>query len=273
MHIGDIDFYKEFLHNRAGLQIHQDQSFILDSRLTPVARKWNFPNLRAMTLALRGVPDPAMIDDVLDAVIPMHTEFFRDPELFAQIEQAVLPYFARHSQWNKMRIWSAGCATGEEALSLAMTVRQAQQKLKFRNIEILATDINQISLARAERGLFSQHMVQSIPIALLTQHFKQEDDGWHVSRDLMNMIVFQPFNMLDDMAELGAFDLILCRNVLSGFDEPMKLRVTESLASCLTKDGLLALGADETIPSGLTTLKPLASHPLFLTRPDGPDAL
>jgi chemotaxis protein methyltransferase CheR len=271
MHIGDIDFYKEFLYGRVGLQIQSDQSFVLDSRLTPVARKWNYPNLKAMTLALRGVPDPALIDDVLDAIVPMQTEFFRDPELFSLIEHKVLPWFARRSQWNKMRIWSAGCATGEEALSLAIVVRQAQQKLKLRNIEILATDVNQLSLARAERGLYSQHAVQHLPAPLMTRYFTREDDGWRADNDIMNMITFQPFNLLDDASDLGSFDLILCRNVLSGFDAVTRLRVFESLAARLTPDGLLALGADEGLPADMNDLKRLPEHPLFLARTERAD--
>jgi chemotaxis protein methyltransferase CheR len=202
----------------------------------------------------------------------MHTEFFRDPDLFSSIEHIVLPVFARGSQWNKMRLWSAGCATGEEAVSLAITVRQAQQKLKLRNIEILATDVNHASLARAERGLYSQHAVQSLPVPLLTQYFTRQGDDWQAADDLMNMITFQPFNLLSDMAGLGSFDLILCRNVLNCFDMPTRLRVMENLAAQLTPAGLLALGADEALPSGMDSLKHLEGHRQFIvpaSRKDG----
>jgi chemotaxis protein methyltransferase CheR len=272
MHIGDIDFYKDFLYSRVGLQIQPDQSFVLDSRLTPVARKWNFPNLRAMTMALRGVPDPEMVDDIIDAIVPVNTEFFRDPGLFALIEHTLLPWFARHSQWNRLRLWSAGCATGEEALSLAIAVRQAQQKVKLRNVEIVATDVNHLSLARAERGLYSQYAAQRVPTPLLTQYFTREGDDWQAADELLNMITFQPFNLLDDMTGLGSFDLILCRNVLSAFDMPLRLRVMENLAAQLTPEGLLALGAEESLPSGMASLKHLENHPEFIVpagREDG----
>ncbi len=274
MHIGDIDFYKDFFHRLTGAQLDAEHSFILDSRLTPVAQKWNFPTLRAMTMALRGVPAPAMVDDIVNAMLPPETAFFRDPELFELIEKRALPFLARKRALRSLRVWSAGCATGEEALSLAMVVKDVCQtrKTRFRGIRILGTDINKDALAHAERGLFTQHAIQMLPAAMLTKYFIRRQDEWQVTRDIANMVRFEPFNLLHDMRSMGPFDLILCRNVLPAFDRATTARVLNELAGCLAPNGLLALGMGEVLPEG-TALKPIENCPGFLTRADGPDRL
>lgn len=253
MRVRDFEVYRNILKNTSGLVINEDKSYLLESRLNPVAKKWGYPSLEAMAIALQGVPDQKLVTDVVEAMTTNETSFFRDQRPFERFKSIILPkLMEKRIHDRQLKIWCAAASSGQEPYSLSMLLKEEGSKLAGWNINILATDISKEILAQAEKGLYSQFEVQrGLPIQLLMKYFTQSDEKWQISNEIRNMVKYQYFNLLDSMAGLGTFDVIFCRNVLIYFDEADKRKILESMARQLTPDGFLVLGGAETV-LGLT---------------------
>ncbi len=259
MRITDFDLYRDLLKERSGLTLTPDKSYLLESRLSPVAKKWGYPTLDAMTVVLHGVPDKGLVKDIIEAMTTNETSFFRDMKPFDLFKDTVLPYLLKtNATQRKIRIWCAASSSGQEPYSLAMLIKEQASLFSGWTIDIMATDISHDILDLAREGLFSQFEVQrGLPIQMLMKYFTQEDEKWRISDDIKKMIKFDYFNLLDSMSSLGSFDLIFCRNVLIYFDEETKKKVLEGMAGVLAKNGFLFLGGAETVLGITDTFKPL----------------
>lgn len=249
MRITDFDIYKDLLKEKSGLVLTQDKSYLLDSRLNPVAKKWGYENIDAMTGALRGVPPKELIVDIVEAMTTNETSFFRDIKPFETFKTVVLPYFAANPRAGKrLRIWCAASSSGQEPYSLAMLLKEEAAKMPGWTYEIVATDISLEILEQAKQGLYTQFEVQrGLPITHLMKYFTQQGEKWQLNQDIRGMIQFKYFNLLESMASLGKFDVIFCRNVLIYFDQQTKGNVLDRMATQCADDGFLFLGGAETV--------------------------
>jgi chemotaxis protein methyltransferase CheR len=250
----DIDFVARLLKERSGLVLTRDKAYLLESRLLPVARRHEMATLDALVAALRGrSPTSPLARDVIEAMTTNESFFFRDTKPFDQFRNFVLPQLlATRAATRALRIWSAACSSGQEPYSLAMILDQEKARLANWRVEILATDLSIEILDKAKAGNYTQFEVQrGLPIQLLLKYFKQHGDRWEVDAALRSAVQFRQFNLLDDPAPLGRFDVIFCRNVLIYFDQPTKSVILERLARILAPDGFLYLGGAETV-LGLT---------------------
>ncbi len=249
MNVTDFELIAKLLKKRSGLALNKEKAYLLESRLNPVARKWNFSGFDELAQAIRNNNDEALLVDVTEAMTTNESFFFRDQKPFEQFSDMVLPHLleARASK-RSFRIWSAACSSGQEPYTLAMLLKENADKLAGWNVEIVATDLSIEILDKAKEGLYSQFEVQrGLPINLLVKHFVQVGDRWQIDESLCKMIKFQPFNLLENIAALGRFDVVFCRNVLIYFDTPTKTRVLEGIADVLAPDGFLYLGGAETV--------------------------
>lgn len=249
MRINDFDVYKDLLYEKSGLTLTPDKSYLLDSRLTPIAKKWGYANLETMTMALHGVADPNLIKDIIEAMTTNETSFFRDTRPFDTFKNDVLPPLVQaRGSIRKIRIWCAAASSGQEPYSLAMVLKENEALLKGFRFEILATDISTEILDQAKTAEYTQFEVQrGLPIQMLMKYFEQKEDKWALKDEIKNMITFKYFNLLDNIAALGQFDVIFCRNVLIYFDKETKKRVLDNMSKILSKDGYLFLGGAETV--------------------------
>jgi chemotaxis protein methyltransferase CheR len=259
MRINDFDLYRDLLKEKSGLTLTPDKSYLLDSRLTPVARKHNFANLEAMTMALRAMPPADLIKDIVEAMTTNETSFFRDSKPFDQFRDVVIPHLLKtRGGMKKARIWCAAASTGQEPYSLAMVIKENAAKLPGWTFEIIATDIDTAVLDTAKKGDYSQFEVQrGLPIQMLMKYFEQKGDRWHIKQEIKSMVQYKPFNLLTPMAALGKFDLIFCRNVLIYFDRETKAAVLNNMAGLLPEDGFMFLGGAETVLGITDAFKPL----------------
>lgn len=249
MRITDFDIYRDLLKQKSGLVLTQDKSYLLDSRLNPVAKKWGHASIEAMTNVLRGVPPKDLVNDIIEAMTTNETSFFRDNKPFDMFKGHVLPYFKKQaSRPKKLRIWSAAASSGQESYSLSMLLKEEAASMPGWQFEIVATDISLDILEQAKQGLFTQFEVQrGLPIQLLMKYFAQEGDKWRLKPDIRNMVKFEYFNLLENMTKLGQFDIVFCRNVLIYFDQPTKKMVLENIAKQMAPDAFLFLGGAETV--------------------------
>ena len=245
----DFDFLAGMLKERSGLMLTPDKVYLLESRLTPLARKRGLDTLDALVQKLRMRGDQSLVRDVTEAMTTNESFFFRDNTPFDLFKNHVMPAMekARTGQ-KRLRIWCAAASTGQEPYSLAILLREQWHKWKDWRVEIVGTDICTQVLEKAKAGSYSQFEVQrGLPIQLLIKYFTQEGDIWRLNNDIRNMVTYRPFNLLDNFAGLGSFDVIYCRNVLIYFDQPTKSAVLDRMARVLAKDGTLFLGAAETV--------------------------
>ncbi|WP_299397385.1 protein-glutamate O-methyltransferase CheR [Pelagibius sp.] len=249
MNVDDFEFIAQLLYQRSGLVITQEKAYLLESRLNPVARKWDLDGFEALIAKMRNEKDERVIVDVTEAMTTNESFFFRDNRPFEQFKDVVLPQLleTRGGQ-KKFRIWSAACSSGQEPYTLAMILKEEAAKLAGWTFDIVATDLSTEILGKAKDGLYSQFEVQrGLPITLLMKYFTQEGDKWRISDEIRQMVKFQPFNLLDSPSSLGRFDVIFCRNVLIYFDQETKGQVLGRLAQIMPNDGFLYLGGAETV--------------------------
>jgi chemotaxis protein methyltransferase CheR len=249
----DYDYLRKRLRERSGLVLSADKQYLVESRLLPVARAAGFAGLGDLVRVLMLGNADSLMTAVVEAMMTHESFFFRDKIPFDHFRSTVMPaLIAARKNTRTIRIWCAAASTGQEPYSLAMCLKEMEQKIAGWRIELLATDLGNDVLEKARQGLYSQFEVQrGLPIQLLIKHFTQVGDLWQIAPAIRAMVKFQQLNLLSDFARLGRFDLIFCRNVLIYFDTEAKISVLNRLARSMAGDGYLVLGAAETVV-GLT---------------------
>jgi len=258
----DIEKFSALVKRETGLVLTADQDYLVQSRLAPVAARHAGGDLALLLKKLQEDRSPRLLQEAMEAMLTPETFFFRDATPFQALKEKILPALLRRpSAEKRLRFWSAACASGQEAYSLAMLLKDYMLPPDWR-YDILATDVSHSILDRAREGLYTQFEVQrGLPIQLLIRHFTKEGDLWRIKPELRATVRFAPANLLAGSGHLGRFDVIFCRNVLIYFDAPTKARVLRSLKPCLEPDGVLFLGSAETVIGLSDDFKPLADVP------------
>lgn len=211
--------------------------------------------------------DQAELERLRSALLVKVSSFIRDPPLWKVLQRRVLAPLAKRGK-REVRIWSAGCATGEEAYTLAMlTLAQAKHPISLR---VFATDVDEPSLAKARAGWYPGHVAQGLPRSLLRRYFKVDGNGRRVIPGVRRHVIFGRHDLVRD-APLSAMDVVVCRNVLIYFQPAERQIALERLASALRPGGILFLGKAEGIPipgAGFTRLAP--GVPIFRKSQESP---
>ncbi|HYD17805.1 MAG TPA: protein-glutamate O-methyltransferase CheR [Patescibacteria group bacterium] len=259
----DFQFYRKLLVEHSGLSLTPEKSYLLTTRLDPVARSLGHDNLEALTAAMRSQPDARLTSLVVQAMATKETSFFRDNLPFTHLRQSIFPtLLKRNSATKTVRIWSAACATGQEPYSIAIVAREFFRTYPEWNVQIIATDMAEDALAQAQEGLYSHFDIQrGLNMKTILDHFTMEGTKWRVQDGLKRLVRFGRFNLLKPMDIMGRFDVIFCRNVLIYFDMEAKKSVLERVAERLNPDGYLILGACESAVGVTAKLKPCADMP------------
>ncbi len=259
MKVEDFNFLSTLIKQRSGLVLTEDKSYLLESRLMPIARKRGLKGLEELTQTLRTHKEEALMQDVTEAMTTNESFFFRDIKPFDMFREQVLPELLKNRADRKsFRVWCAAASSGQEPYSLAITLLEAAQKLAGWRTEIVGTDISREILEKAKSGLYSQFEVQrGLPIQLLLKYFEKKDDMWQASSALRTMVQFKELNLLGDLQKMGKFDVVFCRNVLIYFDQETKGRVLDEISRMMPPDGILFLGGAETVLGISDKFKPV----------------
>ena len=188
-------------------------------------------------------------DSLLQRLLTQETSFFRYPAIFEALEKKVLPDLHMKKFWEtprSLRVWSAGCATGEEAYSIAMTVADAIEFADAWNIHILATDVSRQALDHAERGVYEARDLTTVAPRQREQYFSRLSDRYMVRPRIRNLVTFAPMN-LAQVVYMGKFDCIFCMNVLIYFSEERQAQLVQRFYEYLEPGGYLFLGHAESI--------------------------
>lgn len=199
------------------------------------------------------------------------TNFFRDPAFFEKLKyNAVHKIIERSNEDEPIRVWSAGCSTGEEAYSVAILFREVMEELQVqRDVKIFATDVDSRAIEQAGKGVFSENIVDDVTPDRLARFFIKQNDSYQVSKDIRRMIVFATHNMFSD-PPFGKLDMIICRNVMIYFQPVLRRGLFAIFHSALKNNGFLFLGKSETAGEYVNLFKPVcAAEKIYIHKGEG----
>jgi len=269
----DYEYLRKLLKDRSGLDLSADKQYLIESRLLPLSQKCVLPGIGELVQRMKG-GSADITTQVVEAMTTNETFFFRDKVPFDHFRDSIMPEILQARASRKtLRIWCAAGSTGQEPYSLAMCLKEMGAALAGWRVEILATDLSQEVLEKSRAGIYSQFEVQrGLPIQMLVKYFKQTGELWQINADIRAMVQHRQLNLLHDFSQLGAFDVIFCRNVLIYFDQDTKINIFNRLAKTTEPDGFLVLGAAETVVGLTDVFKPYPER-RGLYRPSGARAM
>ena len=263
----DRELVSQLCAARAGVRVDPEKSYLIESRLAPVARREGFGAAADLVAALRERREDRLAWAIVEAMAHAETAFFRDREPFALFRDEVLPTVAGLRGGEPVRIWSAACASGQEAYSLAMIVEDERARLPGLKVELFGSDVGERQLEKAQSGLYTQFEVQrGLPIRQLVRHFEKDGEMWAISPRIRQMVRWRRVNLVADLSTAGRFDVIFCRYVLSALIEPMRARLLENLARALAPEGFLFLGRGEDVASLQGAFRSVGGRPGLYAR-------
>jgi len=246
----EFQFLADLLKKRSGLTLTEDKTYLIESRLMPIARSQGLADISQLCNLVRTAPKEELLVEITEAMTTNESSFFRDIKPYESLRNIVFPELMQKlGAVKRMRIWSAACSTGQEPYSIAICIEEDKAKMPGWNFEIVGTDLAKKVVDKAKQGTYSQFEAQrGLPIQMLVKYFAaQPDTSWQLKDVIRNAVQFKTHNLLEDYASLGQFDIVFCRNVLIYFDDATKGRITEKMAKILPPHGILIIGATESL--------------------------
>jgi chemotaxis protein methyltransferase CheR len=245
----EFRFLAELVANCTGIVLAAQKKDMVYSRLVRRLRALNLTSFGAYCECLQGPEGASEIGNLVNAITTNLTHFFREGHHFDHLRDVVLPTLnAKHLKPKRLRIWSAGCSSGMEPYSLAMTVNAHVQELNRWDARILATDIDTNMLNTGTAGEYGIDEWDKIPVAYRSNVQKMpQNAGIRMSDDLKQLIAFKHLNLLDPWPMKGMFDVIFCRNVVIYFNKQTQAKLFSRMADHLHPGGWLYIGHSENL--------------------------
>ena len=249
----------ELAKRESGQEISISKTYLVEARLASIARREGFGSMDDLVHCLKSRGNAVFAAEVAAALASKHTWFFRERRALERIVHDILPARLKAVNTGRLKIWCAGGGTGEEAYSLAMLLEdELPEGLRGAKIDILSTDICKNSVETARAGQYGHYQVQKgLSIHRLLKHFTRLETGqWEIMEQLRARVSFRPHNLMQSAAGLGNFDVILCRNVLSGMTRDARKQVITNLAAQMMPGAILLLGSNESLTGLSDKLSP-----------------
>lgn len=245
----------DFLKKARGYDYSGHHPTMLMRRMGVRMGETNSPDIGSYEKFLHNNPEE--IDNLIDALTITVSNFFRNPFTFEFIEKQIIPsiiFSKTKLNEHSLRIWSAGCATGEEPYSMAILLREylTHESVNFA-LSIFATDLDKKNLIQAKKGIFDAASMQEVKLKILNKYFKLESDLYKLQPAIKQMVNFSQYNLLNEEnyappeSVFGNFDIILCRNVLIYYQAHYQEKIFNKLYRSLSPGGYLVLGEAETL--------------------------
>ena len=239
----------EYLEEVCGITLDENKAYLIDSRLKAIREKYGFANLSEIVRSLQTGQHKHLKAHVIDAMATNETSWFRDVYPYDILKSDILPELKQTS--GIPRIWSAACSCGHEPYSISMSLQEYLDKNPGQfttGVEIVATDISKTALAQAQSGDYDElALARGLSPERRDKFFLSSARGMRIVDKIQKRIRFQEFNLLQNYALLGQFDVVFCRNVLIYFSQENKVTILDKIASVLKPNGYLFLGASEPV--------------------------
>ncbi len=252
-HFTDKDFsqIRSFVKQKTGINLSEGKRTMIYSRLVRRLRQLDLRKFSDYLAIVRDDNSGELVN-FINAVTTNLTAFFREPHHFEYLKKTVIPrLLEKNATTRRMRIWSAGCSTGEEPYSLAMTLLSSISDIDSWDVKLLATDLDTNVLQHASNGVYEQQRVEGIDSGLLRRYFlkgRGEHVGsMRVADRVRQLITFKQLNLMEAWPMKGPFDFIFCRNVVIYFDKDTQRQLVSRYADLTAADGHLFLGHSESL--------------------------
>ena len=243
-----MSFLRELVRRRSGIVLEDSKDYLVDCRLSPIARDEGVASVDELVKKLEREQDANLVQRVTEAMTTNETLFFRDMHPFDALKSRFIPdLLEARATTRSLRIWSAAAATGQEPYSIAMTLLESFPQLAGWDVSILATDLNATVLERAREGRYRELEVsRGLPETYLAKYFTRRGGEWELSPAVRSMVTFRQLNLVEPWNCVPPCDLVFMRNVLIYFDANTKRNILTRLRHVLMPDGFLVLGGAET---------------------------
>ena len=245
----ELEALRALVERRAGIHLDETRERFLGARIREHMEQRGIGSHSELLERLRT--SNLEYETFLERLLTQETSFFRYPSVFAALRNTVLREMHARKRWEDprtLRVWSAGCATGEEAYSIAITIAEALEFAEAWDIEILATDISASALRLAERGVYGRRSLAALTTEQLEAHFTRAPgpENWQVRPRIRRLVRFAPMNLAQPVY-VGRMDLIFCMNVMIYFTEERRLALLRNFSETLNPGGYLVLGHAESL--------------------------
>jgi len=248
----EFDALRRIIHRRCGIALGDSKRTLVESRLVRRLRARELPSFAAYVALLERGGDEDEQNEMVNCITTNKTSFYREPHHFDLLAKTIVPALiqrARDTGSRRIRVWSAGCSSGQEPYSIAIALREALGSLAGWDIRILASDIDTNVLATAKAAVYDQAEIEGVPFGPRAKSFEEEPDGdFRVVRELRELVTFRKINFVDESWPIrAAFDVIFCRNVVIYFNRDTQRVLYERISRLLAPEGYLLAGHSENL--------------------------
>lgn len=252
-----FDYVLELIYKLTGIAMTASKRLLVERRIMSRMEALSLPTFEDYAeLLKRG--DPTEVELFTNAVTTNLTSFFRENHHFDFLQKTFLPeqIKRKNNGDRKIRLWSAGCSTGEEPYSIAMALRESMPDIDAWDVKVLCTDIDSEVLAKCEAGVYTTDRVEGMSEQRVKKWFQQgsgdQDRFVKVKPCLRDLLVFRRLNLMQQWPLSGKFDLIFCRNVMIYFDKPTQQKLVDQFSNHLVPNGYLIVGHSESLVRNTT---------------------
>ena len=250
----DFIFIQNLVFEISSINLNTSKKNMVYSRLAKVLRKRKLTTFNEYCSLLKS-KNPSDMQELINSITTNVTNFFRESHHFDFLQNTMLPDLYKQ-KINKVRIWSAGCSTGQEPYSIAIATDEISPNYPC-DLKILATDLSLDALSTAKSGVYSSEEVIDVIDSRKNKYFKKQDNCFQIKESMQNKITFNQLNLFDNWPFDGPFQVIFCRNVMIYFDKEKQYTLFNKFYRLLDNNGYLILGHSEHIPSTVHGFSPV----------------
>ena len=260
---GEFVQLRDFIYQSSGIYIAENRKYLIESRLSNRVKELNLKTFGEYYYFLQfDANRKAEMTKLFEVITTNETSFYRNPPQLKVFQEKVLPETLeaiKKKGSKRLRIWSAGCSTGEEPYTLAIILHEVlKTELPLWDIKITANDISEAVLNSARHGRYNEYSLRTTPKEIIDKYFTQQENGFEIQPKLKSLVQFAPINLSDRLMlkRNEKSHIIFCRNVIIYFDDDMKRQVIESFYDNLLPDGCMLIGHSESLHNISRTFKP-----------------
>lgn len=248
----EFKLFQKIIYRETGINMSDKKKRLVIARLSKRLRALKLDNFTQYHEYLNESPYAQNeIVNLINRVTTNKTDFFREKHHFDFLSNNIFPKIiieSKNTGIKRLRVWSAGCSTGEEPYSLAMTISESFKNERGWDIKILATDLDTEVLQKANQGIYPTQSISPITREYVSRYFNRKADGYEISQQIKSMISFRKLNlMLPVFPMKKPFDVIFCRNVIIYFDHETKINLLKKFYAHLKNDGYMFIGHSESL--------------------------
>ncbi len=249
----ELKLFSRLINDLCGVVLDKNKGYLLDQRIGPIVEEVGCKSFAELYHRVRYGHDRELEQKIIDAITTQETLFFRDTSPFEALQYKVLPELIdlkeKTAFSNRIRIWSAGCSTGQEPYSIAMVICETIPDVhKSWDVQILASDISDEAIKIASRGEYTEYEIgRGMDRKLLDKYFLKTEKRWKVKDEIRALIAFRKMNLLKPLVGIGPFDVIFCRNVAIYFEPEVRKDLFERIRRVLAPYGYLFVGSSESL--------------------------